>query len=164
MHCVFLARQAMRRTHKLSAVQAIEDGEEAVNHSFIRQALQPLVSMLLDQLTKQEPGQDRDEGIWNLSMAAGTCLGLVAQCVKDEIVSLVMPYVQVGMTPVAAAAKQSHAAAAAAAVLVYSSSVNANALQAICFVYTFCWHVHPAVDCSKKCLTDTWYLIPYLST
>ena len=51
--------------------------------------------MLLDQLTKQEPGQDRDEGIWNVSMAAGTCLGLVAQCVKDEIVSLVMPYVQV---------------------------------------------------------------------
>lgn len=51
--------------------------------------------MLLEQLTKQEPGQDRDEGIWNISMAAGTCLGLVAQCVKDEIVSLVMPYVQV---------------------------------------------------------------------
>ena len=60
--------------------------------------------MLLDQLTKQEPGQDRDEGIWNLSMAAGTCLGLVAQCVKDEIVSLVMPYVQVRrMLPLAAA-------------------------------------------------------------
>lgn len=53
--------------------------------------------MLLEQLTKQEPGQDRDEGIWNISMAAGTCLGLVAQCVKDEIVSLVMPYVQVGL-------------------------------------------------------------------
>ncbi len=101
MHCVFLTRQAMRRAHKLGAVQAVEDGEEAVNHSFIRQALQPLVSMLLDQLTKQEPGQDRDEGIWNLSMAAGTCLGLVAQCVKDEIVSLVMPYVQVGTTPAA---------------------------------------------------------------
>lgn len=79
---------------EIEAQEAVEDGEEAVNHSFIRQALQPLVSMLLDQLTKQEPGQDRDEGIWNLSMAAGTCLGLVAQCVKDEIVSLVMPYVQ----------------------------------------------------------------------
>ncbi len=79
-------------------MQAVEDGEEVTNHNFIRQALQPLVSMLLDQLTKQEPGQDRDEGIWNLSMAAGTCLGLVAQCVKDEIVSLVMPYVQVSIT------------------------------------------------------------------
>lgn len=75
--------------------QAQEAGEEIANHNFIRQALQPLVSMLLEQLTKQEPGQDRDEGIWNISMAAGTCLGLVAQCVKDEIVSLVMPYVQV---------------------------------------------------------------------
>lgn len=77
-------------------MQEAEDGGDAVNHNFIRQALQPLVSMLLEQLTKQEPGQDWDEGIWNVSMAAGTCLGLVAQCVKDEIVSLVMPYVQVG--------------------------------------------------------------------
>ena len=77
--------------------QAQEDGEEVTNHNFIRQALQPLVTMLLEQLTKQEPGQDRDEGIWNISMAAGTCLGLVAQCVKDEIVSLVMPYVSVGI-------------------------------------------------------------------
>ena len=51
--------------------------------------------MLLEQLTKQEAGQDRDEGVWNLSMAAGTCLALVAQCVRDEIVGLVMPYVQV---------------------------------------------------------------------
>lgn len=79
---------------EIDAQDAAEEGEEATNHNFIRQALQPLVSMLLDQLTKQEPGQDRDEGIWNVSMAAGTCLGLVAQCVKDEIVSLVMPYVQ----------------------------------------------------------------------
>lgn len=87
--------------HLTNGMQAIEDGEEAPNHNFIRQALQPLVSMLLDQLTKQEPGQDRDEGIWNISMAAGTCLGLVAQCVKDEIVSLVMPYVQVGLAAAA---------------------------------------------------------------
>ena len=79
----------------LFVIQALEDGDEAVNHNFIRQALQPIVSMLLEQLTKQEPGQDRDEGIWNLSMAAGTCLGLVANCVRDEIVGLVMPYIQV---------------------------------------------------------------------
>lgn len=104
MHAISQTKQGMHRFHKLGAVQAVEDGEDAVNHSFIRQALQPLVSMLLDQLTKQEPGQDRDEGIWNLSMAAGTCLGLVAQCVKDEIVSLVMPYVQVGITPAASVA------------------------------------------------------------
>ncbi|KAL3138275.1 hypothetical protein ABBQ32_006093 [Trebouxia sp. C0010 RCD-2024] len=79
---------------EIEAQEAQEDGEEVTNHNFIRQALQPLVSMLLEQLTKQEPGQDRDEGIWNTCMAAGICLGLVAQCVKDEIVSLVMPYVQ----------------------------------------------------------------------
>ena len=34
--------------------------------------------VLLAQLTKQEEDQDKDQGIWNLSMAAGTCLMLFA--------------------------------------------------------------------------------------
>ena len=43
----------------------------------------------------QEEGQDEDDGAWNLSLAAGTCLGLSAAVVGDAIVPLVMPYVQV---------------------------------------------------------------------
>lgn len=74
-------------------------GDEAdsgvVNHRFVQQALSPLVPALLAQLTKQEEGQDKDDGLWNLSMAAGTCLGLVATVVGDHIIILVMPYVQV---------------------------------------------------------------------
>ena len=42
-----------------------------VQHRCVAQALHPLVSLLLDQLTKQEPGQDEDAGAWNLAMAAG---------------------------------------------------------------------------------------------
>ena len=51
--------------------------------------------VLLAQLTKQEEDQDKDQGIWNLSMAAGTCLMLFATVVGDPIIPLVLPYVQV---------------------------------------------------------------------
>ncbi|KAI5077587.1 hypothetical protein GOP47_0007411 [Adiantum capillus-veneris] len=61
---------------------------------FIKQALPALVPMLLETLTKQEEDQDQEEGAWNLAMAGGTCLGLVARTVGDDIVPLVMPYVQ----------------------------------------------------------------------
>lgn len=67
-----------------------------IHHHFVQQALQPLVELLLSQLTKQEEGQDEDDGAWNLSMAGGTCLSLVAAVVGENILPLVMPYVQVG--------------------------------------------------------------------
>eukprot|EP01018_Ginkgo_biloba_P007970 Gb_04236 [translate_table: standard] len=61
---------------------------------FIKQALPALVPMLLETLLKQEEDQDLDEGAWNLAMAGGTCLGLVARTVGDDVVPLVMPFVQ----------------------------------------------------------------------
>ncbi|KAH9556956.1 hypothetical protein CY35_07G060100 [Sphagnum magellanicum] len=61
---------------------------------FIKQALPALVPMLLETLTKQDEEQDQEEGAWNLAMAGGTCLGLVARAVGDDVVPLVMPYVQ----------------------------------------------------------------------
>ena len=74
----------------------LQEGEgEARSQRFAQQALQPLVPVLLAQLTKQEEDQDKDQGIWNLSMAAGTCLMLFATVVGDPIIPLVLPYVQV---------------------------------------------------------------------
>lgn len=61
---------------------------------FIQKALPVLVPMLLDTLLKQEEDQDQDDSIWNLSMAGGTCLGLIARTVGDDIVPLVMPFVE----------------------------------------------------------------------
>nr|GEX42429.1 importin subunit beta-1 [Tanacetum cinerariifolium] len=61
---------------------------------FIKQALPALVPMLLETLLKQEEDQDQDEGAWNLAMAGGTCLGLVARTVGDDIVPLVMPFIE----------------------------------------------------------------------
>ncbi|KAG0481164.1 hypothetical protein HPP92_012022 [Vanilla planifolia] len=63
-------------------------------YHFIKTALPILVPMLLETLQKQEEDQDLDDGAWNLSMAGGTCLGLVARTVGDEIVTLVMPFVE----------------------------------------------------------------------
>ena len=72
-----------------------EDSSDEKCHFFVKTALQPLVEVLLGQLTKQEEGQDLDDNIWNVSMASGTALSLVAQTVADDIVPLAMPYVQV---------------------------------------------------------------------
>ncbi|XP_030925357.1 importin subunit beta-1-like [Quercus lobata] len=60
---------------------------------FIKKALGYLVPMLLETLLQQEEDQDQNESMWNLSMAGGTCLGLVARTVGDAIVPLVMPFV-----------------------------------------------------------------------
>ncbi|KAF8396965.1 hypothetical protein HHK36_018602 [Tetracentron sinense] len=71
-----------------------EGGDSAPHSHFIEKALSSLVPMLLETLLKQEDDQDQDEGVWNLSMAGGTCLGLVARTVGDAIVPLVMPFVE----------------------------------------------------------------------
>ncbi|ERN06608.1 importin subunit beta-1 [Amborella trichopoda] len=65
---------------------------------FIKQALPALVPMLLETLLKQDEDYDQDEGAWNLAMAGGTCLGLVARTVGDDIVPLVMPFVEENIT------------------------------------------------------------------
>lgn len=50
---------------------------------------------MLDNHNLQE-GQDLDDTVWNVSMAAGVCLGLVALTVRDDIIPLVIaPFVQV---------------------------------------------------------------------
>lgn len=80
------------------ALQEQDEGDSStVHYHFVQQALQPLVEMLLKLLSKQEEGQDEDDGIWNLSLAGGNCLSLVAAVVGDEVLALVMPYIQVGL-------------------------------------------------------------------
>ncbi|KAJ0979388.1 hypothetical protein J5N97_014862 [Dioscorea zingiberensis] len=54
--------------------------------------------MLLEALLKQEEGQGQDNAIRNLSMAGGSYLGLVARIVQDEIITVVMPFVDANNT------------------------------------------------------------------
>lgn len=65
---------------------------------FIKQSLPALIPMLLETLLKQEEDQDQDEGSWNIAMAGGTCLGLASRTVGDDIVPLVMPFIEENIT------------------------------------------------------------------
>ncbi|MBA0750850.1 hypothetical protein Gogos_002233 [Gossypium gossypioides] len=80
---------------ELQEFESPESGDSGPPHSgFIEKALPSLVPLLLETLLKQEEDQDQDDTIWNISMAGGTCLGLVSRTVGDAIVPLVMPFVE----------------------------------------------------------------------
>ncbi|KAK4796743.1 hypothetical protein SAY86_029069 [Trapa natans] len=80
---------------ELQDFESSDAGESGSPHScFIEKALPALVPMLLETLLKQQEDQDQDDTIWNLSMAGGTCLGLVARTVGDAVLPLVMPFVE----------------------------------------------------------------------
>ncbi|KAI0764084.1 armadillo-type protein [Irpex lacteus] len=76
------------------AAEAQEYGEIPENESrfFAKIALPEILPVLLTLLTRQEEEYDEDE--WNVSMAAGTCLGLLAQAVADTIVQAVIPFIE----------------------------------------------------------------------
>ncbi|CAG8581787.1 354_t:CDS:10, partial [Dentiscutata heterogama] len=76
------------------AAEAQETGEqpERLSHNFAKAALPEILPVLLWLLTKQEEEADEDD--WNVSMAAGTCLALLAQCVEDAVVAPVIPFVE----------------------------------------------------------------------
>ncbi|KAI0070966.1 ARM repeat-containing protein [Panus rudis PR-1116 ss-1] len=76
------------------AQEAQEYGEvpETENKFFAKIALPEICPVILELLTKQEEDADEDE--WNVSMAAGTCLGLLATAVADAIVPMVIPFIE----------------------------------------------------------------------
>ncbi|ESK93922.1 karyopherin kap95 [Moniliophthora roreri MCA 2997] len=78
----------------LEAQEAQEYGEmpERESRYFAKIALPEIVPVLLMLLTKQEEDADEDE--WNVSMAAGTCLNLLANAVNDSIVPAVIPFIE----------------------------------------------------------------------
>ncbi|KAF5391964.1 hypothetical protein D9757_003286 [Collybiopsis confluens] len=78
----------------LEAQEAQDYGEipEQESRHFAKIALPEIVPVLLALLTKQEEDADDDE--WNVSMAAGTCLTLLAGAVADAIVPAVIPFIE----------------------------------------------------------------------
>jgi len=78
----------------LEAEEAAEYSEapERESSHFARVALPEVLPVLLQLLTKQDEDATDDE--WNVSMAAGTCLALLAQCVGDGIVAPIIPFVE----------------------------------------------------------------------
>ncbi|KAF7725991.1 karyopherin beta [Apophysomyces ossiformis] len=79
---------------KDEAAEAAEAGEQPERniYHFAELALQDILPVLLWLLTKQEEDEDEDE--WNVSMAAATCLALLAQCVRNMIIAPIVPFVE----------------------------------------------------------------------
>lgn len=63
-----------------------------VSCHYAKGALQFIVPVLLQKLTKQEEVDDEDD--WNPSKAAGVCLMLLSTCCEDEIVPHVLPFIK----------------------------------------------------------------------
>ncbi|KAF8316436.1 ARM repeat-containing protein [Clavulina sp. PMI_390] len=76
------------------AAEAFDYGEtpERESREFAKVALPEILPVLLQLLTKQEEDSDEDE--WDVSMAAGTCLSLLALAVNDSIVQAVIPFIE----------------------------------------------------------------------
>ncbi|CBZ49701.1 hypothetical protein NCLIV_001890 [Neospora caninum Liverpool] len=63
------------------------------NSQIIKQALPFLLPILLNTLTQQESEEADAADSWTAAMAAGTCLGLCAQVVKNDILPPVIQFV-----------------------------------------------------------------------
>lgn len=77
----------------LADLTAFNQAGDQRSLNLIKQALPHLVPLLNETLTRQQH-EEEDDDTWNLAMAAGTCLGLVAQVVQDDCVDLVLAFVQ----------------------------------------------------------------------
>jgi len=71
-------------------IAAGQNGDKQI-YNIIQQALPHLIPLLTEMLTRQQSEEDDDT--WNLAMASGSCLGLVAQVVGDQCVDLVLQFV-----------------------------------------------------------------------
>ena len=110
-----ITMQAMRSEHEEIALQGIEfwsnvcdeevdlsiEASEAAEQGrppsrtskfYAKGALQYLVPILVQTLTKQEESDDEDD--WNPCKAAGVCLMLMASCTEDSIIPHVLPFVK----------------------------------------------------------------------
>uniref|UniRef100_A0A2K5PJD0 Importin N-terminal domain-containing protein n=1 Tax=Cebus imitator TaxID=2715852 RepID=A0A2K5PJD0_CEBIM len=78
----------------MEASEAAEQGQppEHTSKFYAKGALQHLVPILTQTLTKQDENDDDDN--WNPCKAAGVCLMLLATCCEDDIVPHVLPFIK----------------------------------------------------------------------
>ncbi|KAI8384226.1 armadillo-type protein [Radiomyces spectabilis] len=84
--------EEMELKRELEEASLTGEPAEHAYHQFAEAALPEILPVLLWLLTKQEEDEDEDE--WNTSMAAATCLSLLAQCVGNIIIPPIVPFVE----------------------------------------------------------------------
>ncbi|TUC69506.1 Importin subunit beta-1 [Bagarius yarrelli] len=79
----------------IEATEAAEQGRppEHTSKFYAKGALQYLVPILTQTLTKQQDENDDDDD-WNPCKAAGVCLMLLATCCEDDVVPHVLPFIK----------------------------------------------------------------------
>ncbi|KNC48611.1 binding/protein transporter [Thecamonas trahens ATCC 50062] len=77
----------------LEAEDAQQRGQhpKSVSLEYVATVLGPLVELLTQTMCRQE--EDQQPTTWNISMAAGTCLNLVAKDVRDAVLEYVVPFI-----------------------------------------------------------------------
>lgn len=77
----------------IEASEASDQGRPPLRTSkfYAKGALQYLVPLLLNVLTKQDEDSDEDE--WNPCKAASVCLALLANCTEDDIINHALPFI-----------------------------------------------------------------------
>ncbi|KAI8826727.1 karyopherin Kap95 [Fimicolochytrium jonesii] len=73
-----------------------DDDTERPNFRFATVFVKELVDALWFLMTKKE--EDDDEDDWNVSMAAATCLSLLAQATHDAVIEPILKYIQQHIT------------------------------------------------------------------
>lgn len=78
----------------LEAQEAQEYGEEPERmcYNFAKVAVTEIMPVLMDLVKTQDEDADEDE--WDVSKAAGVCIGLLAQSVSNDIVPLAIPFIE----------------------------------------------------------------------
>ncbi|CAL8086959.1 unnamed protein product [Orchesella dallaii] len=78
----------------IEASEAVEMGRppQRTSRFYAKGALQYLVPVIIQTLTKQELQDDDDD--WNPCKAAGVCLMLMANCCEEDVIQHVIPFVQ----------------------------------------------------------------------
>ncbi|KAI0233643.1 karyopherin Kap95, partial [Massospora cicadina] len=77
--------------------ESFEEGEEDTlgpqsNRHYVLGSVSAVLPLLLQHMVNQD--EDADEFEWNAARAATSCLSLMAQCVRDPIVTVILPFIQ----------------------------------------------------------------------
>eukprot|EP00298_Acanthocystis_sp_HF-20_P016134 c21387_g2_i1.p1 GENE.c21387_g2_i1~~c21387_g2_i1.p1 ORF type:complete len:856 (-),score=317.86 c21387_g2_i1:49-2616(-) len=80
---------------RMTELEYADDPSLVERHSlnFIKMGVTSLVPLLLQKLTHLEEDNDDD----NIASSAGTCLSIIANACRDDIIPLVLPFVQTGV-------------------------------------------------------------------
>lgn len=84
-----LCDEEIERAAELEDCQAMQRPPTTVNYKFVEGFYVTLIQLLLAQVVKVEDELDDD----NISTSAGTCLTLVANTIRDQVVQVVLPFV-----------------------------------------------------------------------